>query len=143
MPEVPTCKNISMLKRYGNENERFSWMYRKQIIDATKCLMPCYFMKYRVIIIFIILLQYLLCFYQFAFQLIDDPIESMYRDPNKTVIVPMFDPTVEVLKEQEAYPILSFVADFGGILGLFIGFNFLMVWGWLMWCGKNILARFK
>ena len=54
MPEVPTCKNISMLKRYGNENERFSWMYRKQIIDATKCLMPCYFMKYRVIIIFII-----------------------------------------------------------------------------------------
>ena len=67
----------------------------------------------------------------------------MYRDPNKTVIVPMFDPTVEVLKEQEAYPILSFVADFGGILGLFIGSNFLMVWGWLMWCGKNILARFK
>ena len=56
MPEVPTCKNISMLKRYGNENERFSWMYRKQIIDATKCLMPCYFMKYKVIIIFIIFL---------------------------------------------------------------------------------------
>ena len=55
----------------------------------------------------------------------------------------MFDPTVEVLKEQEAYPILSFVADFGGILGLFIGFNFLMVWGWLMWCCKYILVRFK
>ena len=67
----------------------------------------------------------------------------MYRDPNKTVIVPMFDPTVEVLKEQEAYPILSFVADFGGILGLFIGFNFLMVWGWIVWCCKYILARFK
>ena len=77
------------------------------------------------------------------FQLIEDPVESMLDDPNRTVVTPLFDPIVEVLREQEAYPILSFVADFGGILGLFIGFNFLMVWGWLMWCCKYILVRFK
>ena len=39
---------------------------------------------------------------------------------------------VEVLKEEEAYPFLSLVADCGGILGLFIGFNFLMVWDWII-----------
>ena len=39
---------------------------------------------------------------------------------------------VEVLKEEEAYPLLSLVADCGGILGLFIGFNFLMVWDWII-----------
>ena len=39
---------------------------------------------------------------------------------------------VEVLKEEEAYSFLSLVADCGGILGLFIGFNFLMVWDWII-----------
>ena len=34
---------------------------------------------------------------------------------------------VEVLKEEEAYSFLSLVSDCGGVLGLFVGFNFLMV----------------
>ena len=77
------------------------------------------------------------------FQLIEDPVESMLDDPNRTVVTPLFDPIVEVLREQEAYPILSFVADFGGILGLFIGFNFLMVWGCIVWCCRHMLAMAK
>ena len=40
---------------------------------------------------------------------------------------------IQVLKEVEAYPILSLVADVGGVLGLFIGFNFIMVWDWIVW----------
>ena len=36
--------------------------------------------------------------------------------------------SIEVHREEEAYSILSLVADCGGVLGLFIGFNFLMVW---------------
>ena len=36
--------------------------------------------------------------------------------------------SIEVHKEEEAYSFLSLVADCGGVLGLFIGFNFLMVW---------------
>ena len=36
--------------------------------------------------------------------------------------------TIEVLKEEEAFSFLALVADVGGVLGLFIGFNFLMVW---------------
>ena len=38
--------------------------------------------------------------------------------------------TIEILKEEEAYPFLSLVADCGGVLGLFIGFNFLTIWDW-------------
>ena len=38
---------------------------------------------------------------------------------------------VLVLKEEEAFSFGSFVADCGGGLGLFVGFNFLMVWGWI------------
>ena len=36
--------------------------------------------------------------------------------------------TVIIEKEELAYPFTSLMADFGGVLGLFIGFNFLMIW---------------
>ena len=40
--------------------------------------------------------------------------------------------TILVRKEEEAFPFASLVADCGGILGLFVGFNFLMIWEWMM-----------
>ena len=36
--------------------------------------------------------------------------------------------SIEVQREEEAYSFLTLVADCGGVLGLFVGFNFLMVW---------------
>ena len=36
--------------------------------------------------------------------------------------------TVIIEKEELAYPFIALMADFGGVLGLFIGFNFLMIW---------------
>ena len=39
---------------------------------------------------------------------------------------------VLVRKEVEAFPLGSLVADCGGILGLFLGFNFFLVWEWIM-----------
>ena len=38
--------------------------------------------------------------------------------------------TIQILREEEAYSFLNLVADCGGVLGLFIGFNFLMIWDW-------------
>ena len=37
-------------------------------------------------------------------------------------------PKVMVSKQMWSYSISSFVADNGGLLGLFVGFNFLMIW---------------
>ena len=37
-----------------------------------------------------------------------------------------------VRREVLAFPTDSLVADCGGILGLFLGFNFLMVWEWML-----------
>ena len=44
--------------------------------------------------------------------------------------VGMMFPSTEVTLEEEefVYPFVSFVAEFGGALGLFLGFSFLMVW---------------
>ena len=36
--------------------------------------------------------------------------------------------SIEVQREEEVYSLLSLVADVGGVLGLFIGFNFIMLW---------------
>ena len=49
--------------------------------------------------------------------------------------------TIEVLKEKEAYSFASLVADIGGVLGLFIGFNFLMIWDWIVWCVKQMSRK--
>ena len=50
-----------------------------------------------------------------------------------TVFVPIFTTDiVQIQKEVEAFPFSSLVADCGGVLGLFVGFNFLMVWDWAL-----------
>ena len=49
---------------------------------------------------------------------------------------------VKVMREEEEYPFASLIADVGGVLGLFIGFNFLMVWEWIVWAGSKLSLRF-
>ena len=48
--------------------------------------------------------------------------------------------TVQVLREEEAHSFSSLVADVGGVLGLFIGFNFLMLWDWIVWGVEKICS---
>ena len=49
--------------------------------------------------------------------------------PNNTMLEVKYDSTnVVTEKEEEAYSIKTLVAECGGVLGLFIGFNFLMFW---------------
>ena len=50
--------------------------------------------------------------------------------------------SVEVLTEEKAYNFASMVADVGGVLGLFIGFNFLMLWDWIVG-GIKLIYRYK
>ena len=60
----------------------------------------------------------------------------------QSVLVPMFTSnTVTVLREEEAYSFLSLVADCGGVLGLFIGFHFLLFWDSMIWTLKRIQIK--
>ena len=61
----------------------------------------------------------------------------------KSLILPAMFSSVEVLTEEESYPLLSLVADVGGVLGLFIGFNFLMVWDWIVMGLQKICTKIK
>ena len=49
--------------------------------------------------------------------------------------------SVEVYMEEEAFSFDSLIADIGGVLGLFIGFNFLMVGDWIVFCMQKILQN--
>ena len=49
--------------------------------------------------------------------------------PNTTLLYILFDrPSITIETEEEAYSIGYLVADCGGVMGLFVGFNFLMIW---------------
>ena len=50
----------------------------------------------------------------------------------------IYSSPVQVLKEEEAFSFGSLVADCGGVLGLFIGFNFLKVWDWIVLATEHL-----
>ena len=53
---------------------------------------------------------------------------------NVTVLDIKFDsPLITTEEEVMAYSFGSLIADFGGLLGLFVGFNFLMIWDCILY----------
>ena len=70
-----------------------------------------------------------------------------HADVNYTSLWPVFEgDSILVRREEEAFPFSSLLADCGGILGLFVGFNFMMIWGWgldiLIFC-FNRMSKFS
>ena len=45
---LPLCDNFTLLAKYGSEFERVGRMVREDVVENTKCLMPCSFMEYEV-----------------------------------------------------------------------------------------------
>ena len=60
--------------------------------------------------------------------------------PNTNVAIMFDNSIVHVEKEELAYPMSSLIADSGGIMGLFVGFNFLMIWKSLISFTKKIIT---
>ena len=82
---------------------------------------------------------YFVVFYQKVAPYQDFP----FKINGNVVIMPRFTTdTIEVFKEEEAYSFASLVADIGGVLGLFIGFNFLMIWDWIVWGVKQMSRKY-
>ena len=74
-------------------------------------------------------------------QLAEDPLITKINK-NFTMLRPSFvSNKILELTEVPAYPALSLVADVGGVLGLFIGFNFLMLWDWVVWALEKTCVK--
>ena len=67
--------------------------------------------------------------YAEIFQIPEQPVyfeRSFIKDEESLLVYITFSTsTISVEKEVYAYPLTSFVADYGGLLGLFVGANFL------------------
>ena len=46
-------------------------------------------------------------------------------------------------KEVEVYPVESFMSEFGGALGLFVGFSFMMIWDIIELTLSILIEKFK
>ena len=59
-----------------------------------------------------------------------------------TRICPMFvSDHIHVLKEEEAFSFEELISEVGGTLGLFIGFNFVMIWDFIVRSFEMIFRR--
>ena len=45
---LPLCDNYTLLSTFASEFERVGRMVREDVLENTKCLMPCSFMEYEV-----------------------------------------------------------------------------------------------
>ena len=76
----------------------------EQISDLTGCLKPCHYKKY------ILLAEQMVKWKHFQF--------SLWALSSNT----------RVETEELIYPVSTLVAEFGGTLGLFLGFSFISLW---------------
>ena len=68
--------------------------------------------------------------------MVDEPLNTG-RSPGETVLILQFA-TNRMRVEREEWALVS---DCGGGLGLFIGFNFLMLWDWILMLWKILKEK--
>ena len=76
-------------------------------------------------------------------QIVEEPYAWSYENLSDTKLWVTFSSTkLTVIKEIWSYSTLDFVADCGGLLGLFIGFNFVMIWELIVFIYQKIKTTF-
>ena len=61
------------------------------------------------------------------YKLVGEPEESKNPDGKRTFELALSDTMVTSVKEEKLYGFLTFLAEFGGALGLFVGWSMLSV----------------
>ena len=87
------------------------------IVQETGCMKPCKYRKYK---------------------LLGDKKEASYVTTKALISLWAVSNDTWVEAEVLIYPVASLVAEFGGTLGLFLGFSFMAVWDGLLVCTKLI-----
>ena len=98
------CSTRDQFNRFEKKYFDIAIMDQTYLEDQTGCLFPCTYDEYRV-------------------------VATDLRDFNVFGVVLTYGSlTTTVLREYLIYPFDSLVSDFGGTLGLFVGFSFVMLW---------------
>ena len=102
------CSNSADIRKFLEKMIYISSADEMILQKEFNCIKPCRYTEFKIV----------------------EESQNFYRaDLNATnVWLTIASPKITVEKEVESYSVTAFVADYGGILGLFVGFNFLMIW---------------
>ena len=93
-----------MYEAYFNGTARYE-LYN--IVKSSGCKKPCHYKKYR---------------------FVGGKLKSPFQSDHFTISLASVSVYTDHEKEQLIYPPASLIAEFGGTLGLFLGFSFMTLW---------------
>ena len=98
------CSAREEFNQFETEHSKIAVMDQDYLEARTGCLFPCTYDEYRV-------------------------VSTDLRNLNSFGMVVTYGSlSTTILREYFIYPFDSLVSDFGGTLGLFVGFSFVMLW---------------
>jgi hypothetical protein len=116
--DIPDCTTVDQILHFEKEYQEFYHFQEDVILKYTGCLPPCSYTEYK--------LSAEPLKYQFDYKLSTDPVKRQWKGTNLSV---KFSSKKALERTEELlYPWESFVSEFGGALGLFLGFSFMMIW---------------
>jgi hypothetical protein len=110
-PARPVCSALSQFLRFEQLFLDISDQPTNAVVNKTGCLKPCRFKEYRVV---------------------EGPVQfsNMKHLKKYSSVFALWLVSTEtiVAVQEQVYPLTSLVAEFGGTLGLFLGFSFMALW---------------
>ena len=115
--ELPEYTVIDQFKAYEKLYNFIAASEQKEVQNMTGCMPPC---NYR------------------EFQEVGNTIEMKFSGSGFGFGLCLVTTDVQVETEELVYPFNSFKAEFGGALGLFLGFSFIMIWDFVFYLFKAV-----
>ena len=101
----PVCKTFEQLGRYEKVLNLVMDLTQLELVNYSGCLVPCTYKE---------------------FNIVGEPLRNGFLSHNKINILMANRDKLEK-NEELVYPFLSFVAEFGGSLGLLLGLSSMMI----------------
>ena len=101
---IPVCKGIQQLLQFEQKYEEIDTWTQDSIVELTGCVPPCSFTKY---------------------ELATEP--NNFKEGHE-LYLQLSSSKALMSTEEIIYSMESFVSEFEGALGLFLGFSFMMFW---------------
>ena len=103
--DIPLCSTLEQLEGFDKEYFALLKLHQQTLVRNTGCLIPCSYNDYK---------------------LATEPKKFAWE--TQLLQLEFSRPDLLERTEQLLYPIDSFISEFGGALGLFLGFSCIMIW---------------
>ena len=113
-PNIQLCGTVEQLLEMVDLYEKIDTWEKHSVVNLTGCQPPCQYTEYK--------MKY-----------------AMKKGKTPGLILRLSESKVLTRTEKVIYPVESFISEFGGAMGLFLGFSFMMIWDLLVFVTLYIL----